>query len=412
MRSTTTSAPSPLVNLVFGDFSLFQGTVGFAMNIKVTMLGFSYFIPQNVALGLIFFHLLNQVQLGIYSVLGWEQREAAMGIYSTYTDASIVHQSMGGMIVLVLGTLWMGRRHIAGVARKALGGDPSVDDSDEIMSYRTAVLGTLTGFLVMGVWLWRTGIPPVFVPLLLFAAFVLFITITRVVAQGGVASMYPPTNAPDFVISGVGASALGPKGVAGLALSYGWSVDNLILLMAACANGLKLITEVGLARRRRLIGGIVVTIALTLTASTCTALYLGYRDGAINSGGFYGHAHYPYWFMETNIHNPEGPNLNGWIHKGLGAAIMTGLMVVQHRWVWWPFHPVGYPISCVFRPMFFSVFLAWMIKTLILKYAGLGLFNRLKPFFLGLILGEAVVAGCWNFIDYFTGMQGNSLSVF
>ena len=72
----------------------------------------------------------------------------------------------------------------------------------------------------------------------------------------------------------------------------------------------------------------------------------------------------------------------------------------------------AYPLSCVFRPMFFSVFLAWMTKALILKFAGLGLFNRLKPFFLGLILGEAVVAGTWIFIDYFTGTEGNALSVF
>ena len=111
--------------------------------------------------------------------------------------------------------------------------------------------------VVMGVWLWQSGIPLPFVPLLLFGAFVGFMTIARVVAQGGVASMFPPTNGPDFVVANVGGTVLGTKGMAGMALSYAWSVDTLILLMSACANGLKLVTEISLPHRRRLFGAIV-----------------------------------------------------------------------------------------------------------------------------------------------------------
>ena len=402
----------PTIRFSLGHFSLLEG-LSINLSVNPSMFGFSYFIPQNVSLGLTFFYVVNHLQALLYGVLGWQQREAAMGIYSTYTDANVVHQSMGAMIVLVLGTLWLGRRHLMAVGRKALGLDTSVSDADEILSYRAAILGTVASFLGMGVWLWQTGIPLPYVPVLLFGAFVIFMTITRVVAQGGLAAMYPPTNAPDFVISAVGASALGPKGMAGLALSYTWGVDTLILLMSACANGLKLITEVGLANRRRLFVGIVAVIVLTLAGSIGTTLYLSQQHGAINLQGAFFHAvgQYPYWFMERGIHHPEGPNTSGWINKGVGAAVMVALMLANHRWVWWPFHPVGYPVSCVFGPLFFSVFLAWIIKALILKYAGLGLFNRLKPLFLGFILGEAVVAGTWVVIDHFTGMHNNQLGV-
>ena len=88
---------------------------------------------------------------------------------------------------------------------------------------------------------------------------------------------------------------------------------------------------------------------------------------------------------------------------------MGGLMAVQYRFLWWPFHSLGFPVSCVFGKMWFSVFIAWLIKSTVLKYGGLTLFNRLKPFFLGLVLGEAVVAGTWALIDYITGMQNNYL---
>ena len=59
--------------------------------------------------------------------------------------------------------------------------------------------------------------------------------------------------------------------------------------------------------------------------------------------------------------------------------------------------------------MWFSVFVAWLIKSTVLKYGGLTLLNRLKPFFLGLVLGEAVAAGSWILIDYVIGMQNNYL---
>jgi len=401
----------PTIDSGLASIPLFHGMAGIRLRINASMIGFSYFVPLNIAAGLCFFYLLTTVQRGVWAIVGWGGKEDAMGVYSQYTDPAIIHQSMGGMIVLVLGTLWIGRRHLQAVGRKAFLNDQAVDDSDEIISYRTAVLGSVVGFLVMGVWLTSTGISPPLVAMLLFGAFVIFITISRTVAQGGVASMFPATNAPDFVVSGVGSSLVGAKGMAGLALCYAWSVDTLILMMSACANGLKLMTEVKVARQRRLFGAIVAVIIVTLAASIGTVLYLSYAHGAINLSRFYFNnvSQYPYWFMREGIENPVGPSWAGWLHTGVGALIMAGLMAAQHRFMWWPFHPLGYPISCVFGSMWFSVFIAWMLKTVIMKYGGPHLFRRLKPLFLGLILGEASVGGFWIVVDYFTGMVGNTL---
>jgi hypothetical protein len=57
----------------------------------------------------------------------------------------------------------------------------------------------------------------------------------------------------------------------------------------------------------------------------------------------------------------------------------------------------------------FSVFLAWLVKTLILKYGGPSFYRLARPFFLGLIAGQFAVSGMWLVIDYFTGMTGNSI---
>ena len=401
----------PLIRLQQPSILLFRGMASMSMYFNLSIFGFSYFIPQNVALGLSFFYLLNVIQQGLLGIFAWGGRDETMGAYSLYTDSIIIHQAMGGMIVLVLGTLWIGRQHLKDVLRKAIRGDPEVDDSDEIVSYRVAVLGLLMAFLVMGGWLWRSGVPLPFVPLLLFGGFVGFMTIARVVAQGGVAAMFPPTNGPDFVAAGIGGSLLGAKGMAGLALSYAWGVDTLILFMASCANGLKLLTEVKVDRLRRLFGGTVVVIMLTLGCVIGLTLYLGYQNGAINLSHFYFNrvAQYPYWFMEKSINNPGEFNFTSWIHIGLGGGITGALMLAQYRFLWWPFHYLGYPISCVFGRMWLGVFVSWMIKGVILKYGGIRLFDRLKPFFLGLILGEAVAAGFWVIVDYFAGVHNNWL---
>ena len=91
----------------------------------------------------------------------------------------------------------------------------------------------------------------------------------------------------------------------------------------------------------------------------------------------------------------------------MGGIIMGLLMLVRQRFLWWPFHPLGFPISAVFGTMFFSVFLAWLIKSVVMKYGGPRLYLKTRPFFLGLILGQFVTVGVWYVIDYFTGATWN-----
>ena len=75
--------------------------------------------------------------------------------------------------------------------------------------------GSLT---FMGVWLWQSGLPAWVTPIYLFFAFVLFLGITRVVAEGGLAFIFAPMIASDFVAAGFGTRTIGSSGVMALAL--------------------------------------------------------------------------------------------------------------------------------------------------------------------------------------------------
>ena len=60
--------------------------------------------------------------------------------------------------------------------------------------------------------------------------------------------------------------------------------------------------------------------------------------------------------------------------------------------------------------IWFSAFIAWLLKAIILQYGGPNLFPRLRPFFLGMILGEATTGGLWLVIDALTGNYGNRIT--
>ena len=94
---------------------------------------------------------------------------------------------------------------------------------------------------------------------------------------------------------------------------------------------------------------------------------------------------------------------------GIGAVLMTLLTLCRYRFPWWPIHPVGLAIGLT-HPTFhvwFSIFIAWLIKVIVLKLGGISLYRKVRPFFLGMILGAFATAGAWLIIDYFAGRQGS-----
>ena len=170
------------------------------------------------------------------------------------------------MIVLVIFGFWMGRRHLAQVFRKAFLNDASIDDSDEILSYRVAVLGLLASNLFIGWWLLEAGMAFWVVPIYLFALFLLCIGVSRVVSEGGVASTRTPLIPTAFVTSGLGSSTLGPQNLTVLGMTYVWATSLRNLLMASCANGLKLAEEYLPGSKRALFWAVLLAIVVSLVS--------------------------------------------------------------------------------------------------------------------------------------------------
>ncbi len=395
---------------------LFRDSVILRLRINYLMFGFAYFINSGIAFSLWFFYLLNTLQEGLFRIVGIHNAEE-LGPWtgSGPVGAIMGHQMMGALFVLVFFSLWTARGHLKQVVRKALGRAPEVDDSREIISYRGALGGFAAGVLFMGYWLWKSGIPPHIVPLFILSALVILIGLARVIAEAGMPTVTPEMVPAGFVVSGVGVPALGMQGMVATGYTLAWMGDLLVFMTAPLANAMRLGSE-ATARRRWLAVAIAVAMAVGLVLSAWMLLHLAYRDGALNLHRQYfgGFAQYPSSFAAQKLATPTGPNLIGWLWTAGGGGVMALLMTARHRFVWWPLHPLGFAVSpgWALNNIWFSIFLAWLIKVVVLKYGGPGLYRSTRPFFLGIVLGQFVVGGLWLVIDGFTGTVGNSIPVY
>jgi len=400
------------------------------------VVGFSYLVNLEISFSLWLFNLLLNCQAGITQQLGLNNTES-IGIYGIGNYPDLAHQGMGAIIVMVLSGLWVARSHLKDIVRKALFDAPDVDDSKEMLSYRTAFFGTIAGLLVMAVWLKISGLPFVATLLFLFGAFILYVGLTRIVAEGvgeGVAS----TISSSFVISKFGLQLLGPSGLVALAFTYVYAGDLRTFVMASTASSLKL-TENFNVRMRPLFWYCVAAIVITTVVSCAYILKISYQYGGVNNNSWFfgGGAKAPFEYVAPKIREYNaamaikekkklgleitkddkatlaraGPNLRGWLFSGIGAVVMFILIQLRYTFLWWPLHPLGFPFAPVWLmdQIWFSIFLGWLVKLFVLKYGGSKLFVKLRPLFLGLIMGTFGAAGFWSVIDFFTGKVGNGI---
>ena len=140
------------------DVQVFRRTADLYVALRFNIIGFFYFLKTDIAFSLWFFNLLSFAVRGIFGILGVVSSETG-GAGHAVRDPFLAYQSMGAILVLFLGGIWTARKHLSGVWRKAFKGDESIDDSDEILSYRAALIVLTVSCLVIVGWLWLAGLP-------------------------------------------------------------------------------------------------------------------------------------------------------------------------------------------------------------------------------------------------------------
>ena len=392
---------------------LFGTNVYLPLNYSFAWIGFFYLVNLDISLSIWVFYILGKVQENVFKSLGIASTEQ-LSLYSFSQTADLTHQSMGACLVFVLYSLWVGRHHLVAVWRKAWTGEGDLDDSGELLSYRTAVFGFLGSLAFVAYWLWASGIPLIVLPTFLATSLLFYVFVTRVVAAAGVPTARSPMIAAFVVFSGIGSSIVGAKGLVAMTFTYIWQSEMRLFPMIACANSLKLADSVK-GPKGRLFWGMMLAIVVALGGATWIILDMCYTHGGINLHDFFmrQQAQRTFADMARVIVEPQGPVWRGWLFTGIGGAIEGLLMWGHHRFYWWPLHPLGFVISIgwLTGTVWFSVFIAWLSKSTITRIGGALLYERLKPFFLGLILGEAVAGGFWLIVDYMSDGSLNEITI-
>ena len=409
----------PFIPAMMGQVQhmIFRDQIEIMFRINFLMLGFAYFINTGVAFSMWFFYLLRVLQGGVFALLGIDlDQTLGPGDATRAVGGPIFgHQMMGALLVLVVFGLWTARTHLREVVRKAWNGDPTVDDSREAMSYRAAVLCFLGGASFVSLWLWLTGIPAWIVPIFILATLMIMIGLARVVAETGVPTITPAMAPANFVTSAVGTTSLGMTGVVAAGFTLIWASGFMVFITAPMANALRMGSEIT-RHRRWFVFAIGAALLIAMVAATWYQIHLAYQHGGLNLNTRYYqvYATTAPRFSELMLNITTGPHPGGWIWTGVGAAVMAGLMVARHSFAWWPFHPVGYAISSswVLNATWMSIMCAWAIKLVVLNYGGPRLYERTKPFFMGVILGQFMTAGFWLLVDSFTGVKHNHIRVY
>lgn len=386
-------------------YDVFRRTTTICININFIAIGVGYFLNLDVAFSLWLFRVINRVETGFFNITGF----SLPGGNSVYFGSSdpVGYQSVGAMILMVIFILWIARDHLKNVFGKAFGKKKDIDDSDEILSYKISVWGLLSGFVFIYLWFLWVGIYPFAAFIFLIYIFAIFIGITRIIVQGGTGFARPVGGAVlPFLGYTTGIERIGADGITFVATTYGWVADTKTLVMTSVAEGLKMTDSIK-RNKKRFFWAIILSLIIGFWASSLITVFLGYKWGALNTNNpwlFKGAASLPWKVTQQKILHPThfSPHRFGFLI--FGSGIMWILMVLRYKFLWWPVHYLGFPIadSEPMRYAWFSILIAWIIKSFILRYGGGKLYSNLKPFFIGLVLGQVFACLFWGIIFSFT----------
>jgi hypothetical protein len=353
-------------------------------------IGLSFFIPLDLSFSIWVFFLLAKLEL----VAG-----AAAG-YDASSKFPYPHQqSLGAYLAILLMALWMSRGYLRELVRAAF----SRQAGPEERGNRWAILGVVAGTLFLLGFAIRAGMPPVVAVLFLGLYLALVVMITRIRAELGFAVHDLAWVGPhQQLVAVAGPATLGPGSLAGFGIFYGLVRRFTSHPMPHQLEGLKMAQVSGTAPRGMVIG-ILLAAFLGIVGGFWLYLHRYYQVGAESA----------YWNGWTVWLGAEAINTyTGWLNSAAppdrGAAVALGfgfvfawvLSLLRLRLAHFPLHPLAYAVapSWGMANLWSCVFLAWLAKLVVLRWAGLKGYRRAGPFFLGLVLGEFVCGAGWTLL--------------
>ena len=171
--------------------------------------------------------------------------------------------------------------------------------------------------------------------------------------------------------------------------------------------------QVAAVPARRMTLALVLAFALGLVIAYWASLTAIYTHGLqdMGSGNQYAAlAFYQGREVHHTVHWAHKSQPVAWLNyafEGIGFAITASLAVLRRMFSHWPLHPIGFVVGTGFGyKLWSSVLIAWAIKSTMLRYGGVRLYQMAMPAFLGLALGHLSMEVFWAIVALAVGSAG------
>jgi len=374
--------------------------------INFTMLGFAFLIPTNISFSLWFFFLLLEVEWYFFSKVGFDivcWDIGSLELWLSYGTVSTTYQQFGALLVLGFILVYQIIKYRILKLRKIKNEIYFKLLPKDFLVFIFSFFSLLFLFRVV------LGISTILSFLILLFGLIVYICLAKIIASSGVTTAQTPL-IPQTFFSSIFPVPFIAKNITGLSLSTIFIGETGTTMMNAIVHSSKIYVEKNLDKKTFLIG-LLLSVIISFLASSLFIIFLSYKFGGLNLSDwvFVGSPQWPYKYFTAVISSQSRIIKYNISFTLLGGIFMSFLIFMYSRFLWWPFNPVVFPIALTWpmRYQWFSIFLVWMIKSLVLKYGGGKLYKNLIPLFMGIALGELFVSGFWLVIDGFAGITGH-----
>lgn len=337
----------------------------------------------------------------------WEWQQAA-GSFTAYAVLAMV----------------AGRRHLVQVFRHIFKGNKLFDDSQEVVSYRTALLLVIISMLlitVWGVWTkmgWQASL--IFFGWMVVCGF----AASKLRAECGASYGYWMPYFGMFFVAGVGGFAtFGATGMLVATIASGFMLTSCFLFISPVQVEMMELGRHFRVRPRDIGWGLFIGLLGGLVIGGFVMLSWAYGFGADNlvTKWPYGQNWYFNSFREglsaaDNAISNGGSlitpatrpldfinNINA---KGMGIGFVVTCIIAGLRgmFTWFPLHPLGYVLATSFfgRTMWFTAFLAWVVRSLVFRIGGAHTIRKgLVPFVVGAFLACIVSIIIFDLVGFY-----------
>ena len=409
----------PEIPLHFGTWGWFPDRPWSEFNLEMAhvyfaIIGLAFLLTTEVSFSLWFFFIAYHLSFVYVAWLG----AAGQGFYSDWRQKVGTLECAGGILAMGVFLMWIARAALRAWWGRAKSGEDVPEE--DLMPPRLTLVLLAGGFAALVLFVWAHGAQwwAALLGMVLFVCVILFLT--RLVVEAGMLLVGVEAIGYEFLHNVFPAKWL----TAGTLTTYvqlrgGVMSDLRELLMPYLMNGIRLCASTG-RHGRKVLAVFAVTVAVSVFAACYGRITTCYKYGAAGGDEAYnrGWQSNVYTDVTSRLKNPPSfqwvtvGSVNaipaGLAHVLTGAGLTGFMLFMRAKFLWWPLNPIGYLVcgSWPITEIWFSVFLGWCFKAGIMTFGGAKTYRLVLPFFLGLVVGQAIISTFWTIVSLFTGIPG------